>query len=135
MRPSGRPVLGLDIGGTKLAAAVVTPDGGTHGWQVVPTRSEDGLERVLGRLLDLGHAAVDAAGLGPVDAVGISCGGPLDARRGVLLSPLHLPGWRDVPVVDLVEAAYGVPATLENDATAATALADGCRRRPRRCST
>lgn len=119
MRTPDRPVLGLDIGGTKLAVAVVTPDGRTHGWRVAPTQVEDGPERVLERLLDLGHAAVAAAGLGPVSTVGISCGGPLDAPAGVLLSPLHLPGWHDVPVVDLVQAAYGVPAALENDATAA----------------
>jgi glucokinase len=119
MTPTHRPVLGLDIGGTKLAVAVVTPDGRSHGLQVASTRRDEGPERVLGRLVALGHAAVDAAALGPVAAVGISCGGPLDADAGVLLSPLHLPGWDHVPVVALTSAAYGVPAALENDATAA----------------
>lgn len=117
--PTTRPVLGLDIGGTKLAAAVVTADGAVHGCEVVPTRREDGPQHVLERLFALGSRAVEAAGLGPVGAVGISCGGPLDARTGVLNAPLHLPGWHDVPVVALAEAAYGVPAALENDATAA----------------
>ncbi|WP_375422774.1 ROK family protein [uncultured Friedmanniella sp.] len=112
-------MLGLDIGGTKLAAAVVTADGTTAGAQVVPTRREDGPQRILERLFALGHRAVETAGLGPVGAVGISCGGPLDARAGVLNAPLHLPGWHDVPVVALAEFAYGVPAALENDATAA----------------
>lgn len=114
-----RPVLGLDIGGTKLAVGVVTADGAVHGGLVEPTRREQGPRRVLQRLFALGHRAVADAGLGPVAAVGISCGGPLDAEAGVLQAPLHLPGWHDVPVVALAEDAYGVSAALENDATAA----------------
>jgi len=113
------PVLGLDIGGTKLAVGVVTGDGVVRGWQVGPTRPEQGPEPILERLLALGHRSVLAAGVGPVAAVGISCGGPLDVTAGVLRAPLHLPGWHDVPVVALAEDAYGVPAALENDATAA----------------
>jgi glucokinase len=129
MAAQQRPVLGLDIGGTKLAVAVVWPDGSTAGLHVTPTRRDDGPERVLERLFALGHDAVAAAGLDVlrggdgerdgVAAVGISCGGPLDADAGVLLGPLHLPGWDAVPVVDLAAAAFGVPAALENDATAA----------------
>jgi glucokinase len=57
------------------------------------------------------------------DAIGISCGGPLDAARGVVLSPPNLPTWRNVPVVALAEARFGVPAHLENDANA-SALAE-----------
>jgi glucokinase len=54
-----------------------------------------------------------------VVAVGIGCGGPLDADRGVLLATPHLPGWRDVPVTALAERAFGVPAALDNDGNAA----------------
>ncbi len=113
------PVLGLDIGGTKLAVGVLGADGRLSGFEVAPTRRDDGPARVLERLFALGRKAVAEAGLGPPEAVGISCGGPLDAARGVLSSPLHLPGWLDVPVVSLAAAAFGVPAALENDATAA----------------
>lgn len=118
------PVLALDIGGTKLAVAVVTPDGGTHGLVIEPTHREDGPEAVLGRLFAMGHRALARAGLDePVAAVGISCGGPLDAASGVLLCPPHLPGWIDVPVGARASAAFGLPFALENDATAA-ALAE-----------
>ena len=119
MAAQQRPVLGLDIGGTKLAVAVVWPDGSTAGLLVAPTQRDDGPARVLERLFALGHDAVAAAGVPGVAAVGISCGGPLDADAGVLLGPLHLPGWDAVPVVALAAAAFGVPAALENDATAA----------------
>ncbi|MFE1665071.1 ROK family protein [Microbacterium sp. P02] len=113
------PVLALDIGGTKLATAVVTPDGRTHGFLSEPTRKERGPDEVIAHLFDLGRRSMAAAEIDDVAAVGISCGGPLDAAAGVLTGPLHLPGWIDIPIVALAESAFGVPAVLENDATAA----------------
>ena len=120
------PVLALDIGGTKLAVAVVTPDGRTHGSIVEPTRRDEGPDVILGRLFDMGARAIELAtaeGIGGIAAVGISCGGPLDAAGGVLTNPLHLPGWIDVPIVAMASERFAVPAVLENDATAA-ALAE-----------
>ncbi|TDE48619.1 ROK family protein [Nonomuraea mesophila] len=113
------PVLSLDIGGTKLAAGVVTGDGRIHGWQLAPTLRDDGPRRVLSRLFDLGRKAIAEAGVPQVAAVGISCGGPLDAAAGVLECPPHLPGWIDIPIGAMATEAYGVPSALENDATAA----------------
>ncbi len=117
--------LALDIGGTKLAAGVVTPDGAVHGFVVEPTRRDEGPDVILSRLFDLGRRAIAEAAdvAGPVGAVGVSCGGPLDAAAGVLVNPLHLPGWIDVPVTRLASEAFGLPAYLENDATLA-ALAE-----------
>jgi glucokinase len=118
-----RPVLALDIGGTKLAAGVVDATGRVLSFVVDPTLADEGPERGLERLFDLGRTAVADSGLGwaEIAAVGIGCGGPLDASRGVLIAPPHLPGWRDVPVTALAERAYGLPVALENDATAAAA--------------
>jgi glucokinase len=116
----GRAVLSLDIGGTKLAVGVVTSDGAVHGLVVEPTRRWEGPDAVIPRLFDLGHRAVAAAALGrPVEAVGISCGGPLDSATGVLISPPHLLGWVDVPLGSMTRDEFGVPVYLENDATAA----------------
>ena len=56
-----------------------------------------------------------------IGAVGIGAGGPLDNERGVLLAPPHLQGWTDVPITELAEQAFGRPAILDNDATAAAA--------------
>lgn len=118
MEPFTRPpVLGLDIGGTKLAVAVMADDGSTAGFTVEPTRRERGPDAVIAQLIEMGRRAVEDGMLGPIGAVGISCGGPLDATTGVLTAPLHLPGWSDVPIVDIVASAFGVPAVLENDAT------------------
>jgi glucokinase len=114
-----KPVLALDIGGTKLATAVVTADGRTHGFFVEPTKKLRGPEAVIAHLFDLGRRSIAASGLGSIAAVGISCGGPLDAPAGILTGPLHLPGWIDIPIVSLATEEFGVPAVLENDATAA----------------
>ena len=120
---AGTPVLGLDIGGTKLAAGVVDSNGKVHSFVVAPTRVDEGAESGLERLFELGRLAIAESGFetGEIRAVGIGSGGPLDAERGVLIAPPHLPGWHDVPVVDLAEAAFHLPVTLENDATAAAA--------------
>lgn len=118
-----RRVLGLDIGGTKLAAGVVDVEGVVGGFVVQPTDAERGPDDVLARLWQLGRRAVAESGAAwaDVEAVGIGCGGPLDSRRGVLIAPLHLRGWHDVPVTALAEDALERPAVLDNDGTAAAA--------------
>jgi glucokinase len=114
-----RSVLALDIGGTKLAVAVMTADGRTHGFLSEPTRKHRGPDAVITHLFDMGQRSIVAAGLGAPASVGISCGGPLDAPAGILTHPLHLPGWIDIPIVAMAAEEFGVPAVVENDATAA----------------
>ncbi|MBA2385268.1 MAG: ROK family protein, partial [Actinobacteria bacterium] len=104
-------------------AGVVDGDGRVLSFVVQPTLAEQGAVRGIERLFALGRRAVAESGLswGEIHAVGIGCGGPLDAERGVLVAPPHLPGWHDVPIIALADAAYDRPAVLENDATAAAA--------------
>lgn len=116
-------VLALDIGGTKLATAVVTGDGTPHGTLVEPTHREQGWNSIVDRLFDMGRRSMERAHASSVNAVGIACGGPLDILSGTLVCPPHLPGWRDVPIGPLAAEAFGVPFALQNDATAA-ALAE-----------
>jgi glucokinase len=117
----GAPVLALDIGGTKLAAGVVDAGGGVHSFVVGASNPEQGPEDTLERLFELGRRAISESDVPDVAAVGIGCGGPLDIERGVLLAPLHLADWRNVPVVELTQQAFDLPAALDNDATAAAA--------------
>jgi glucokinase len=81
--------------------------------------------RDLERLVADGHALLEEAGLEreALQGVGISLPGPLDADSGVIHSPPNLPGWTDVQVREPLEAAFGCPAILDNDANAA-ALAE-----------
>ena len=118
--PAAPFVLGLDVGGTKLAAGVVASDGSVLSHLRIPSRVEEGPERMIARHLDLGREAVRVAGLDldAIKAAGIACGGPLDPMAGIIQSPLSLPGWDDIPIVSLVSGSLGVPAVVENDATA-----------------
>ncbi len=110
-------LLGLDIGGTKCAAVTANWDG--ERLQILkkekcPTDHSVSPETMLERLFALADGILD----GKPDAVGISCGGPLDSARGVILGPPNLPGWDDVPVTALAARHFGAPAHLQNDANA-----------------
>lgn len=110
-------VLGLDIGGTKLAVAVVDSIGTVEAYRRTPTDAYRGPAAVLDSLFRLARETLDEAS-GPVLAAGIGCGGPLDPRTGTILGPPGLPGWDSVPLVSLVTEALGMPAFLENDGSA-----------------
>jgi glucokinase len=116
-------VLGLDIGGTKIAAGVVDSAGTVHGFVVAPTEAGRGPQDGVARLFELGRSAVAESGYAwdDIESIGIGCGGPLDSANGVLIAPLHLPGWNDVQIVAQAAAELGRPAVLDNDATAAAA--------------
>ncbi|MFF0338478.1 ROK family protein [Kribbella sp. NPDC004875] len=131
--PQQQAVLALDVGGTKLAAGVVTPDGTVRSFRQIETAVDEGPTAVVKRLLDLGEQAATDAGLPvgtlggtgtggsalPLAAVGVGCGGPLDPENGVILGPPGLPGWDAVPLGRMVAERFGLPVHLENDATAA----------------
>ena len=121
--PAGAPdelVLALDVGGTKLAAGVVARDGRVLARRVAPSRAAEGPDAMIARHLELGREAVaeSAVPWADIRAVGIACGGPLDPSAGVIQSPPNLPGWDDIPLVRIVEDALGLPAAVDNDATA-----------------
>lgn len=110
--------LGFDIGGTKCAVLLGkrTPEGfQTLHRTVYPTAEAPLPEQMLPQLLS---AAREMCPKMDARALGISCGGPLDSRRGLIQSPPNLPGWDDVPIVRQVEEALGLPAFLQNDANA-----------------
>ena len=63
---------------------------------------------------------LDSNSLTPTDlaAIGVSCGGPLDYKKGIVLCPPNLPGWVNIPITDLLQTEFGAPTFLENDAKA-----------------
>jgi glucokinase len=121
-RTAERPVLAVDLGGTQIRAAVITPDLAVHERRAVPTADEDGVEAVVGRIVRLAAEVRDAAaraGLPDPAGVGISSPGPLDPWAGVVRIPPNLKGWRDVPLAPRVAAALDLPAFLERDTNVA----------------
>ena len=118
-------LLGIDVGGTKVAFAIGDPAGNLLASQRRPTSpSGRGATDVAAMIEDLRRLVREAGvSLRDVDAIGVSVPSPLDPARGVVLNPPNLPGWREVPVRDLLQQAFGVPVFVENDANAA-ALAE-----------
>lgn len=109
-------LIGWDIGGTKCA--VVTGRSGENGPGVLERRETQTPAPWQAALKWLTDTTKELSGAEKIDAIGISCGGPLDSARGVIQSPPNLPGWDDVPIVRMAEEALGAPAYLENDANA-----------------
>lgn len=115
-------IAGIDIGGTKIAIALATADYEIIAKRVIPTLVSDGanknLERTLGELEILIEREQ-----AELLKIGIACAGPLDVRRGLILSSPNLPGWDEFPIVETIRRRMKVSVILENDANAA-ALAE-----------
>ena len=111
--------IGLDIGGTKCAVSTGRSSGGNIeilSREEFPTKGltwREVLEEFAGRIEKILSCSGE-----PLGAIGISCGGPLDSRRGLVLSPPNLPGWDEVPVVGFFKERFDVPVALQNDANA-----------------
>ena len=118
-------VVGIDIGGTKLATVVADKTGHILGKVRKPTHSEKGPEYAIGLLFDMVREVVNQVGLEQtsISAIGVSCGGPLDTKTGIVYSPPNLPGWDALPLKALLESEFQVPVIIENDANA-SALAE-----------
>lgn len=114
--------IGLDIGGTKCAITVGEIEGDdikivhreefpTAGlaWQQVLAKFEAQIRAL---------STAQPLNLSTFDSIGISCGGPLDSQKGLILSPPNLPGWDNVPIVKYFEDAFHVPVHVQNDANA-----------------
>lgn len=119
-------ILGIDIGGTKSAVLIGTASGEILYRLGEETRaSERTPYEILDRLAEMAKEALRTTGVSLLDVkgVGISCGGPLDSKTGVVYSPPNLPGWQAIPVKAHLEEILGIPVIVENDANA-TALAE-----------
>lgn len=102
--------IGIDIGGTKCA---VVRGVGTSIEQKVKFDTTD-RDSTLARIFsEANNLMAD-----DIEAIGVSCGGPLDSKRGVIMSPPNLPGWDDVHIVDMLKEKFLRPAYLCNDADA-----------------
>ena len=110
-------VLGFDIGGTKCAVVTAQVDGGSIKLlkkEKCPTDLSIPPEKMIEKLIKMADSILD----GRPDAIGISCGGPLDSKKGIIMSPPNLVGWDNVAIVDILEAHFGVRPKLQNDANA-----------------
>ena len=116
--------VGIDIGGTKCALSVGECSADAvkilHR-EEFPTKGlswQEVLEEFGKRIDAFLKSDEDVASLFSIANIGISCGGPLDSKTGVIMNPPNLPGWDDVPVVKFFADRFGVPVHLQNDANA-----------------
>lgn len=114
--------IGIDIGGTKCAVSLgdtVNSDINIKNRVTIETGNRKP-DAVLDELLRLLYQVLDRfeIEISEIKGIGISCGGPLDSIRGIILSPPNLPGWDNIKVVDFFETKTGIKTFLQNDANA-----------------
>ncbi len=118
-------IIGVDIGGTKIASGLVDDSGRilfqTRSPMVAGGDAQRGLEAVKRAIQEVRSAAreMQASPMG----IGICSPGPLDPRNGMVLNPPNLPCWRNFPLADAVQAVFSLPVRVDNDGDAA-ALAE-----------
>ena len=114
-------VAALDIGGSKIAAALADSDGALLVRTQRPTPAREGAEAVMGAVTEVLAELSGSPSWRRATAVGIGSAGPVDAAAGTV-SPVNVPGWRDFPLVERVgRAVGGLPVTLVGDGGAMTA--------------
>jgi glucokinase len=136
-----KKLMGIDIGGTKCAVILGSLENETLGdiatldKATFATKVSKGLDNALGRIFAHIDAILTANNwkADELCGIGISCGGPLDSKKGIIISPPNLIGWDNVPIVKILEKRYKIKTKLQNDANAC-ALAEwkfgagkGCR--------
>ena len=110
-------VLGFDIGGTKCAVITAEWDGENI---ILLKKEKCDTEKgvppteIIEKLIGMADSILDTK----PEAIGISCGGPLDSKKGIIMCPPNLPDWDDIHIVEQIESHYGVKTRLQNDANA-----------------
>ena len=111
--------LGIDIGGTKCAVVVGDDNFKIHHKIQFETRTgERNYKAVLDEFFVHIESLFSTFSKQGLKGIGISCGGPLDSKKGMIYSPPNLPGWDNVPIVEIFNKKYGVPVAIQNDANA-----------------
>lgn len=109
--------LGIDIGGTKCALVLGNESGDVL--QKVRFETAD-RDSTLARIMQAAEELILGAKAqgDTVKAIGVSCGGPLDSRAGLIQSPPNLPDWDNVPILQMLRERFSLPCALCNDANA-----------------
>lgn len=109
-------MIGFDIGGTKCAVSIGQEEYGQLRIlekRIIATKHTVSPYVIIDEMCSLAEEMTD-----DYSAIGISCGGPLNSKQGIILSPPNLPGWDEVRIVDYLKKRYGGEVGLANDANA-----------------
>jgi glucokinase len=111
-------VIGIDVGGTKIAGSLMDAGGRTLASARVGTPSQQGASAIIDAIVGLADALTEPAAA-PVDACGIGSAGTFDEAGTVVHATEHLRGWQGTKVAETVQARLGMPVTAINDVHAA----------------
>lgn len=114
-------ILGVDLGGTKIATALATAQGEILARGRRPTPAQAGPDAVIKSICATIDKILAAKNLEPSQllGIGIAAAGIIDSDKGKVISSPNLPGWHEVPLRDAIEQRFGIPVYLGNDATLA----------------
>ena len=113
-------IVGIDIGGTKVAGGLVTLKGRLVKSSIVPTRAAEGFKTSFGQIVSLIENLIqEAGGAEKIVGIGMCAPGPINPKTGAVINPPNLPGWRNVHLERKIERHFDLPAKVENDANAA----------------
>ena len=115
--------IGVDVGGTKVAAGLVDSSGNVLSMTRTPMKANGTAQEGLDSVRKAVDTLLRDSDSGDVRAIGICSPGPLDPFTGVVINPPNLPCWHGFPLADALREIYSVPVRVDNDANAA-ALAE-----------
>ena len=113
-------VIGIDLGGTKISAAIADLNGNVIFQTTLPTNAQEGEEAVLGRMISVIETLLEKSNktIEEVESIGIGSPGPLDAKKGIIITTPNLP-FRNCDIVSPIKNKFNVPVHLDNDANVA----------------
>ena len=113
-------IIGIDVGGTKVAGGLVTPKGKLVKSAVVPTHAAEGFKASFGQIVSVIDSLIEQAnGKDKIIGIGICAPGPINPKTGTIINPPNLPGWKNVHLERKIQRHFHLPARVENDANAA----------------
>jgi len=121
LKMSGRGIIGIDIGGTKISACVGDEKGKVQISQRIHTQPLQGSQKGIPAIFNLIREVLQDAkvSLKDIQALGISSPGPIDSKAGMMLNPPNLKGWENTELVRLFAEEFKIPVFMNNDANAA----------------
>jgi glucokinase len=117
-KTNGDIYMGLDIGGTKCAVIIGDASFSIKKKITFDTLTSRGWQAIVDDLKSHGRSLLSEFSGNRLRRIGISCGGPLDSKKGMIYSPPNLPGWDNVPITKIFSDEFGVETALQNDANA-----------------
>ncbi|MFN0132838.1 MAG: ROK family protein [Phycisphaerales bacterium] len=118
--PQNKPVVGIDLGGTNMQIAIVSPERAIMGRSKRKTKPDDGRDAVIARIAEGVQEACDDAKvpIGEIAGLGIGAPGAIEPAQGVVLEAVNL-RWTDVPLADILRKRLNMPAFVDNDVNVA----------------